>query len=70
MKSYEMMEKIGATLKDGESIIVSIAHRGNWNGANRYTITNKSVEYLDHKWHWHGTLLATYSERVLHKAWM
>lgn len=67
MDRFDMMERIRKTLDDGEEITVSVAHRGDWHGADIYKISTDGVEHIGHKWNYYGTLMKTYAERVLKK---
>lgn len=67
MRRYEMMKKIANTLADGEKIKVWISHKGNWNGADVYEITNKGYQWVYHVWKHRGTLMDEYRIRVLGK---
>ncbi len=67
MTREAMMGKISNHLKKGEEIEVSVAHRGSWNGAYVYKITNEGFEQVGHRWNQNGTLRKIYSEIVLAK---
>lgn len=65
MNANTMMEKISKTLKDDEKVIINVAHKGNWNGANVYEVTNKGVKWIKHIWNAKGTLMKEYRNRVM-----
>ena len=68
MTRYDMMDKISKTLTADEAVIVTVAHKGAWSGADIYTIqAGGKVSYSGHAWHTCGTLRDTYAARVLGK---
>ena len=67
MNAFKMMEKIATTLKDSETITVHVAHKGAWNGAHVYEVTNNGYKFIEHVWNSYGNVRAIYKERVLNK---
>lgn len=67
MTREAMMERISKKLNKEEAVEVAVAHRGSWNGANIYKITNEGFEQIGHRWNQNGTLRQIYKERVLSK---
>ena len=68
MTRYDMMERISAALTADEIITVSVSHKGNWSGADLYTIrAGGEIECTGHAWNTRGTLRSTYAARVLNK---
>lgn len=66
MTRFDMMDKISKTLTAGEEITVTVSHKGNWSGADIYTIQpGGKISYSGHAWHTCGTLRDTYAARVL-----
>lgn len=67
MTRETMMKRIQGRLNNGETVEVSVAHRGNWSGADIYMISSETIEYIAHRWRTSGNLRATYSRIVLNK---
>lgn len=67
MTREQMMEKIASKLTAEQEVVVFVSHRGDWNGADVYTITHDGFAWTGHKWGVHGTLRKTYRKYVLAK---
>lgn len=52
-------------MKENENLIVRVAHRGKWSGADIYSISKDNVEYAGHLWGTSGNLVYTYREVVV-----